>query len=138
LRKRNAPKSPYRQLLTPRTRWWKPKNWRRWQPGGRRGHEINTRSASPHRRLHGADHRPVGQQFQSGQIKKSELERYLDDARESTALILSNTERAANLIQSFKQVAVDQTSERAASSTSRTTSAKSSPACVPSCATARW
>ena len=76
-------------------------------------HEINTpvgitlTAASHLARITGQ----VGQQFQSGQIKKSELERYLDDARESTALILSNTERAANLIQSFKQVAVDQTSE---------------------------
>ena len=53
----------------------------------------------------------IARQFADSQIKKSDLERYLSDASESTDLILSNSERAANLIHSFKQVAVDQTSE---------------------------
>lgn len=47
----------------------------------------------------------------TNQLKKSTLDEYLDVALESTALILGNTKRAANLIQSFKQVAVDQTSQ---------------------------
>jgi two-component system NtrC family sensor kinase len=47
----------------------------------------------------------------NGAIKKSDFQNYLQAAEESCSLILSNAERAANLIHSFKQVAVDQTSE---------------------------
>ncbi|MCX7206899.1 MAG: HAMP domain-containing sensor histidine kinase [Proteobacteria bacterium] len=47
----------------------------------------------------------------AGAIKKSEVMRYSEMAVESSRLILANAERAAQLIQSFKQVAVDQTSE---------------------------
>lgn len=47
----------------------------------------------------------------AGAVRKSEMLAYLDTAEESTRLILANAERAAHLIQSFKQVAVDQTSE---------------------------
>lgn len=46
-----------------------------------------------------------------GQVRKSELIAYLKTADESTRLILNNAERAAHLVQSFKQVAADQTSE---------------------------
>ncbi len=46
-----------------------------------------------------------------GSIKKSDFQNYLQTAKESCDLILANAERAANLIHSFKQVAVDQTSE---------------------------
>ena len=44
------------------------------------------------------------------QLKKADLTRYLDTASEAAGLMLNNINRAANLIQSFKQVAVDQTS----------------------------
>ncbi|MES2149944.1 MAG: ATP-binding protein [Pseudomonadota bacterium] len=44
-------------------------------------------------------------------IKKSEVMRYLDTAAESARLIMNNAYRAAHLIHSFKQIAVDQTSE---------------------------
>ncbi|MBV1777220.1 HAMP domain-containing histidine kinase [Burkholderiaceae bacterium DAT-1] len=47
----------------------------------------------------------------SGKLKKSDLEHVLSTFAESTRLITLNTERAAQLVQSFKQVAVDQTSE---------------------------
>lgn len=47
-----------------------------------------------------------------GAVRKAEITAYLETARESTHLMLSNAERAAHLIQSFKQVAVDQTSEQ--------------------------
>ncbi|PRC91880.1 sensor histidine kinase [Solimicrobium silvestre] len=47
----------------------------------------------------------------TGNIKKSEMVRYLETAIESSRLILGNTHRAAELIQSFKQIAVDQTNE---------------------------
>ncbi|MDL2354894.1 MAG: ATP-binding protein [Pseudomonadota bacterium] len=44
-------------------------------------------------------------------LKKSVVLRYLDTAAESTRLIMNNAYRAAHLIHSFKQIAVDQTSE---------------------------
>ena len=43
-----------------------------------------------------------------GQIKRSTFNEYVDLAEESTPLLLSNLSRAGQLIQSFKQVAVDQ------------------------------
>lgn len=46
-----------------------------------------------------------------GGIRKSEVSAYLDTASESARLILSNAERAAHLINSFKQIAADQSSE---------------------------
>jgi len=44
-------------------------------------------------------------------LKKSTVLRYLDTAAESARLIMNNAWRAAHLIHSFKQIAVDQTSE---------------------------
>jgi signal transduction histidine kinase len=43
-------------------------------------------------------------------MNRSALEQYLTTAAESTRLILQNLQRAAEQIQSFKQVAVDQAS----------------------------
>lgn len=51
------------------------------------------------------------ERFQSGTMKRSELEKFLDMAQQSSRMTLSNLERAAELIHSFKQVAVDQSSE---------------------------
>jgi signal transduction histidine kinase len=48
---------------------------------------------------------------QDGNIKKSDITRYLETASESTRLIMNNAYRAAHLIHSFKQIAVDQVSE---------------------------
>ena len=45
-----------------------------------------------------------------GNLKRSALQNYLTVATESSQLILSNLHRAGELIQSFKQIAVDQTS----------------------------
>ena len=42
-----------------------------------------------------------------GKLKRSSLNNYLETASESTDLILNNLNRASDLIQSFKQVAVD-------------------------------
>ncbi|QLC73942.1 HAMP domain-containing histidine kinase [Pseudomonas sp. LPB0260] len=50
-------------------------------------------------------------QLQAGQLRKSDVEGYLRTAAESVELILANANRAAHLVHSFKQVAVDQTSE---------------------------
>jgi len=54
----------------------------------------------------------ITEKLDNGGIKKSDFQAYLDTAKECCELILSNAERAANLIHSFKQVAVDQTSEQ--------------------------
>ena len=44
-------------------------------------------------------------------MKRSDLEHYIAGASEASRIIGSNLERAADLVQSFKRVAVDQTSE---------------------------
>ncbi len=46
-----------------------------------------------------------------GNVKKSDILRYLETADESARLIMNNAYRAAHLIHSFKQIAVDQVSE---------------------------
>lgn len=48
--------------------------------------------------------------LEGGQVTRGDLRRYSDVAREGTSLVVSNINRAAELIHSFKQVAVDQTS----------------------------
>ncbi len=45
-----------------------------------------------------------------GQLKRSAFNSYLEIVRESTDILLSNLNRAGELVQSFKQVAVDQLS----------------------------
>ena len=49
--------------------------------------------------------------YQTGAMKRSDLDAYVGTAATISKLLLSNMERAAVLIQSFKDVAVDQTSE---------------------------
>jgi signal transduction histidine kinase len=49
--------------------------------------------------------------YEKGELKRSELETYLQTVQEVSNSILINMERAAELISSFKQVAVDQSSE---------------------------
>lgn len=49
--------------------------------------------------------------FDAGEMKKSELREYVETATQSTKMISANLKRAAELIGSFKQVAVDQSSE---------------------------
>lgn len=53
----------------------------------------------------------IKKKFETGALKKSDLEKYLQLAREVSNSILINMERAAELISSFKQVAVDQSSQ---------------------------
>ena len=50
-------------------------------------------------------------QVEQGQLKRSTLNNYLSVAQESSELIVNNLYRAGELVQSFKQVAVDQTSQ---------------------------
>ncbi|MBF0131092.1 MAG: HAMP domain-containing histidine kinase [Magnetococcales bacterium] len=47
----------------------------------------------------------------AGTMKKSDLIAFVGDARESSEMVLNNLQRAAELIRSFKQVAVDQSNE---------------------------
>ncbi|MBZ8180184.1 hybrid sensor histidine kinase/response regulator [Oscillatoria salina] len=49
--------------------------------------------------------------YQTGKLKRSELECFLDTASDSSRIILANLSRADNLITSFKQVAVDRSSD---------------------------
>jgi PAS domain S-box-containing protein len=49
--------------------------------------------------------------YRQGQMKKADLEQYMSVTERSSQMILNNLERAAELIRSFKQVAVDQSSE---------------------------
>ncbi|MCH8499254.1 MAG: hypothetical protein LAT63_12320 [Marinobacter sp.] len=51
-------------------------------------------------------------QFNQGQLTKTELQQFLDNCRTGTRVTLRNIEKAADLISSFKQVAVDQTSNQ--------------------------
>ncbi|HYD30473.1 MAG TPA: PAS-domain containing protein [Azospirillaceae bacterium] len=54
--------------------------------------------------------RVLREAFEKGAMKKSDLSTYVAHASESSRLILTNLTRASELIQSFKRVAVDQTS----------------------------
>ncbi|MCP5163108.1 MAG: sodium:proline symporter [Hahellaceae bacterium] len=49
--------------------------------------------------------------FASGQLTKTDFTRFFDGSEESLRILRNNTQRAAELIKSFKQVAVDQSSE---------------------------
>lgn len=49
--------------------------------------------------------------YGTGGLRRQDLMEYLEDNMEATTIISSNLERASHLIQSFKQVSVDQSSE---------------------------
>lgn len=53
----------------------------------------------------------VNQLYTAGKMKRADLEDYMNTCVESTALLLSNLNRASELIRSFKQVAIDQSGE---------------------------
>ncbi len=55
--------------------------------------------------------RVLSEAFQNGKMKLSDLDNYLDVATQSNNMLMSNLKRAAELVQSFKQVAIDQSSE---------------------------
>jgi len=57
--------------------------------------------------------RVLTKDYQSGQgMKRSQLETYIADANKAGDILIRNLHRAANLVTSFKQVAVDQTSSQ--------------------------
>jgi PAS domain S-box-containing protein len=49
--------------------------------------------------------------FESGAMRRSDLQRYVDLSNEMSTQLITNISRAAELIQSFKQIAVDQSSD---------------------------
>ncbi len=53
----------------------------------------------------------VRRAFESGELKRSDLAAFLDTAREASAMVDRSLERAAQLVNSFKQVSVDQGSD---------------------------
>ena len=76
-------------------------------------HEVNTPTglaltAVTHLRALTAE---ILEKFRAGTMKRSDLDRYLGQADEDGSHIEVNVARAAELIRSFKQVAVDQTSQ---------------------------
>jgi len=50
--------------------------------------------------------------FDEGELRRSRFERFLEGLEEAADLVASNVQRAANLIQGFKRVAVDQANEQ--------------------------
>ncbi|MAY36449.1 MAG: hypothetical protein CMN84_10145 [Spongiibacteraceae bacterium] len=56
--------------------------------------------------------RDVKHGLDTDNLRKSDLERFLKACSESADILLTNIRRAADLIQSFKKVAVDQTSDK--------------------------
>jgi len=76
-------------------------------------HEVNTPlgisiTAASHL---SSEARQVQQQLEQETLTKSELVRFFDECLETCDLLSGNLARAAQLIRSFKQVAVDQTSD---------------------------
>jgi len=54
----------------------------------------------------------ISEKVQAGNFKRSALEEFIKEGLEISALITRSTSRAADMVSSFKQVAVDQTSEQ--------------------------
>ncbi len=76
-------------------------------------HEINTPvgiayTASTHLRQNARD---IAERYDRGEMKRSDLEEFLEVCMESSRLLISNLDRASELIRSFKQVAIDQSGE---------------------------
>jgi PAS domain S-box-containing protein len=55
--------------------------------------------------------RQIYRLYNDGRMKRKDLEDYMDTCVETTSLLLSNLNRASELISSFKQVAIDQSGE---------------------------
>ena len=77
-------------------------------------HEINTPlgisvTAASHL---GEISQRLARQLESGQLKKSELTDFADASQSAVELVMTNLRRASELVKSFKQVAVDQSSEQ--------------------------
>lgn len=77
-------------------------------------HELNTPIGNAVTMASALADRAVtfGKAVEEGQLRRAVLDKHLTDMREGTALMLRGLERAAELVQHFKQVAVDQSSEQ--------------------------
>jgi Amt family ammonium transporter len=76
-------------------------------------HEINTPvgiaiTAASHLDM---EQQKIGSLLASNQMKRSDLSSFLDTTAESCKMLLHNLHRAADLVQSFKRVAVDQSTD---------------------------
>lgn len=56
--------------------------------------------------------RELGEQHAAGRLRRSDFDSHLEATREATGLLMRSLSRAEELVRSFKQVAVDQTSEQ--------------------------
>jgi signal transduction histidine kinase/streptogramin lyase len=56
--------------------------------------------------------RAMAEKYKTNQISRSDFKEYLNTANQSAKLILANMERTATMVQSFKQVSVDQSTEQ--------------------------
>lgn len=76
-------------------------------------HEINTPvGIAVTAASHLADQaKEFASEYEAGQVRRSRLEKFLATVGDATELVLTNLHRANDLVQSFKQVAVDQSSE---------------------------
>ena len=54
----------------------------------------------------------IAKQMKDATLRRSELERYIDDATTASVLVMRGLTSAATLVNSFKQVAVDRTTEQ--------------------------
>ncbi|MEO5366745.1 MAG: HAMP domain-containing histidine kinase [Magnetococcus sp. WYHC-3] len=74
-------------------------------------HEINTPLGLGYTGIthHQDQMRSLVDRFRSSRLTRSELEQFLGEAPENIEIVRSNLQRAAELVHSFKQVAVDQT-----------------------------
>ena len=59
-----------------------------------------------------ANARALGEQHAAGRLRRSDFDSHLEVTREATGLLMRSLSRAEELVRSFKQVAVDQTSEQ--------------------------
>lgn len=77
-------------------------------------HELNTPLGNSLTVVTALDERlkEASQLIAGGSIKRSELDAFLTQSRNGMDMLLRNIERATMLIKSFKQVAIDQSSER--------------------------
>ncbi len=76
-------------------------------------HEINTPvgiSVTAASHMH-VELNQINQQFKAGTLSAEMMQEYLEDAKSAINIIQNNLNQAATLIRSFKQVAVDQSSE---------------------------
>jgi len=54
----------------------------------------------------------ITRNYRNDLMKRSDLEQFLQTAHQSTSLILKNLQRTADMVQSFKQVSIDQSTEQ--------------------------